>query len=217
MTTIAATHLQPTNDAPEAPARLRTTDSDARWFVNYTNQPGIGRTTAVCHFLTRKAARHFARGKRGYIIRVTDGSDGGASFAEFVGDFEPSAQEVRRIEGLTGRPVPARPATQRVVEGEVGKRYAAGEVVTTVSGSLTTPFPRLDFGTERRTANTIARVEAWLIENATLEAQRRGDAFNQRQFHAVDLKNITQAEKDHAEFYLFDPDFLTPALRRDLR
>lgn len=105
--TLTTTVIASSNGAPEAPARLCTTDSDARWFVNYTDQPGIGRTTAICHFNTRTAARDFARGKRGYIIRVTDGPDGGASFAEFVGDFEPSAQEVRRIEGLTGRPLPA--------------------------------------------------------------------------------------------------------------
>ena len=212
-----------TQPAIDAPARLRTTDSDARWFVNYTNQPGIGRTTAVCHFHTRQAARHFARGKRGYIIRVTDGPEGGASFAEFVGGFEPSAQEVRRIEGLTGRPVPAvAPAASgasapRMVEGRVGRQYAGGEIVTTVSGSRTTPFPRIDTTSARRCANTIARVEAWLIENAALEAQRRGDSFNQCQFVTVSLKNITQAEKDHAEHYLFDPDFLAPAVRRDLR
>ncbi|MCV6825998.1 MULTISPECIES: LPD38 domain-containing protein [Halocynthiibacter] len=98
-------------------------------------------------------------------------------------------------------------------KGKVGDKLAAGEVVLTSTGRKTTPFPKLDFSTERKSQNTGKRVNAWLIENARAEAEARGDDYNARMFNATDTKNPSQSDKDSAESYLFDPDFVfdTPA------
>lgn len=101
--------------------------------------------------------------------------------------------------------------------GRIGGRLLAGEVVTTASGRLTTPFPRVDFGTERRSLATVRRAEAWLLQNAADEAIAREDAFNAQQFHSV-LDRPSQADKDAAEEYLFgrQPPVL-PSILRPIR
>lgn len=99
--------------------------------------------------------------------------------------------------------------------GEVGMKLSPGEVVLTNTGRETTPFPRpaSDLKTARKVQAHLKKVDAWLIENARAEAVARGDAFNQRQFDSMNLSNLSQADKDSAEAYLFDPDFVfeTPA------
>jgi N12 class adenine-specific DNA methylase len=86
--------------------------------------------------------------------------------------------------------------------GQVGGMLAAGEVVATASGRSTTPFPKIDTSSERKTGNTLKRVDEWLMQNALDEAEARGDEFNARSFRQ-DLKNPPPAAKDSAEEYLF--------------
>lgn len=92
---------------------------DVLWSANYTEQPGIGRTTQTGTFATLRAARHFMADKRGYILRVSDGghrldpSRGEARFVEYAGDFEPSAQEGRLIMAVTGQEPPTRARLRR--------------------------------------------------------------------------------------------------------
>jgi hypothetical protein len=88
-------------------------------------------------------------------------------------------------------------------KGEIGGRYAAGEVLITSSGRKTAPFPRVDASTNGKANNTILRVNRWLIGEALAEAQSRGDDFNERQFQAVNNLNPSQSDKDSAEEYLF--------------
>ena len=110
-----------------------------------------------------------------------------------------------------GKEIPAKPAPTPAApprKGEVGMKLGAGEVVLTTTGRQTSPFPKLDFNSERKTGNTVKRVEEWLLQNALDEARARGDDFNARQFEQ-NLKSPSQADKDSAEAYLFDPDFLT--------
>lgn len=83
------------------------------------------------------------------------------------------------------------------------KMMAEGEVATTSSGRQTSPFPRIDATTERKTASAGKRVDAWLRQNALDEAVSRGDGFNQLQFEHADPKKLTQAEKDSMNEYLF--------------
>lgn len=83
-----------------------------------------------------------------------------------------------------------------------GRFIAAGEVVLTKTGRTTSPFPELKFGTNRKTSNTLRRVDKWLMENALAEAEARGDEFNALMFRA-NLDKPQQADKDSAELYLF--------------
>ncbi|VVC05630.1 Uncharacterised protein [uncultured archaeon] len=89
--------------------------------------------------------------------------------------------------------------------GKIGDMLSSGEVVLTVSGRKTTPFPDLRFGSLRKTQNTEHRVERWLMDNAVIEAEAHKDDFNLIQFRANQRKP-SQADKDSAEMYLFDLD-----------
>lgn len=87
----------------------------------------------------------------------------------------------------------------------VGASISVGETRITSSGRRTTPFPQDKAGGKKQTV--------WIIENALLEAQSRGDDFNARTFKAdldsaINSKSkrqewIPQASKDSAEEYLF--------------
>jgi hypothetical protein len=94
--------------------------------------------------------------------------------------------------------------TGTVDVGRVGGMYAAGQVVATVTGRHTTPFPHIDVTTERRAINTLRRVDAWLIGNAVAEAAARHDRFAGNQFKRVTVNDITTADRDLAELYLFE-------------
>ena len=100
------------------------------------------------------------------------------------------------------------PHTTPIETGHVGMKLTSGQIVLTSTGGKTTPFPKVDMSTERKAANTLKRVNAWLIDNAEMEAIRRGDRFNVRQFHHTSRSQPTPAEKDLAELYLFDADFV---------
>ncbi|RYY04586.1 MAG: hypothetical protein EOO53_01885 [Gammaproteobacteria bacterium] len=104
-----------------------------------------------------------------------------------------------------------------VVKGFVGMACSEGQVVMTSSGRLTTPFPTLKWGSNRIATNTIRRVDLWLVLNAALEAEARGGKFNARPFRtgAENARQITQADKDCAEYYLFgvQPEVYPPLLK----
>lgn len=89
------------------------------------------------------------------------------------------------------------------IRGTVGMKLAAGDVVLTKTGRTTTPFPELKFGTERKTSNTLRRVDLWLHENALAEAKATGDDFGHRLFASETGKSFPQAVKDCMEEYLF--------------
>lgn len=77
-----------------------------------------------------------------------------------------------------------------------------GDILKTLSGRDTSPFPKVSFETERKTKNTVKRVNKWLMQNALDEAVARGDDFNEC-WLKYSLKNPSQADKDCAEMYLF--------------
>ena len=49
--------------------------------------------------------------------------------------------------------------TSGVRIGEIGMKLSSGEVVTTVTGRQTTPFPKIDTYSERKIVNTLKRVD----------------------------------------------------------
>lgn len=88
-------------------------------------------------------------------------------------------------------------------KGKVGDKLSEGEIVLTSSGRLSSAFPKINCETERKTLNTIKRVEQWLINNAIEEAKFKNDSFALLLFQNESVKNLPQASKDCMEYYLF--------------
>jgi|688.fasta_scaffold943791_2 hypothetical protein len=92
-------------------------------------------------------------------------------------------------------------------QGFVGCKLASGEIVRTLSGRYTTPFPKFS----KITASLFKKVDKWLIQNAYDEAVSRGDDFNATIFKQdIDCKSIPTASKDAAEMYLFEYQPMVP-------
>ena len=89
-------------------------------------------------------------------------------------------------------------------KGRVGGYLSEGEIVSTLSGRQTSPFPKLDTKSNRKCINTIKRIDNWLRENAINEAAAKGDEFNLLQFKNSNPIKLTKAEKDSMEYYLFE-------------
>lgn len=89
--------------------------------------------------------------------------------------------------------------------GYIGMTLSSGEQVVTNKGYITTPFPKVDFTTNRKCINTIKNVDKWLIDNAVIQAEKSNDSFilislKQSQ---KSLPKISPSDKDSAEYYLF--------------
>lgn len=80
---------------------------------------------------------------------------------------------------------------------------AKGEQPTTLSGRRCSPFPKVDCTTNRRAIFTLKRVEEWLIANAIEEANYKKDEYCGRMFENTNIKNLSQADKDAMNIYLF--------------
>ncbi|MGH2340629.1 PLxRFG domain-containing protein [Segnochrobactraceae bacterium EtOH-i3] len=126
---------------------------------------------------------------------------------------DPGAADARGGADLPGqRPTAdAKPALKagQFREGRVGDMLAAGDRVLTATGRPTGPFPKVDMSTDRRTRNTLKRIEEWLMDNAADEAKARGDEMNERIFRTSRQKP-SMADKYAAEAYLFDREFVEP-------
>lgn len=87
----------------------------------------------------------------------------------------------------------------------------AHQVVLTASGRRTSPFPAVLIAGKWRSARgrhgvsgALREVDRWLVSNAAAEAASRGNGLAQGQFEsALAATQITQADKDCAELYLF--------------
>jgi hypothetical protein len=78
-----------------------------------------------------------------------------------------------------------------------GQPINPGDVFTTASGRVTTPYPK------RKSEKYASQ---WLIDNATAEAQSRGDNFNARGFQAESIGHdglLAPASSDSMLMYLF--------------
>ena len=100
--------------------------------------------------------------------------------------------------------------------GTIGMMVGEGEVYLTSTGRETTPVPKIGATSERKTINAVKRVEGWLMQNALDEARSRGDDFNARMFEQ-NLAKPSQSDKDSAELYLFDDDFVQPVPKSILK
>jgi hypothetical protein len=120
---------------------------------------------------------------------------------------EEDAKQTNTPQAETPRVEAAEPAgreqQQPIRRGDIGGMIASGEVVLTSSGRKTTPFPKVELESSRKTTSTEKRVSAWLHENAVAEARARGDEFNLLQFEGEDPRSLPQTTKDSFEMYLF--------------
>ena len=99
----------------------------------------------------------------------------------------------------------------------VGMKLYSGQMVVTAAGNKTTPFPEIRLEGNRRCVSTLAWVETWLLENAALEARRRGDELNARIFAGeMKQKRLPQASKDFAEEYLATNFLIHQSILRSL-
>lgn len=80
---------------------------------------------------------------------------------------------------------------------------SSGQVVRTLSGRATTPFPKIDTETNRKTIATVKKVDKWLFDNAIEEAKFRKDDFVLNQFKCENPAKMPQATKDSMHLYLF--------------
>ena len=89
--------------------------------------------------------------------------------------------------------------------GVVGMKLGQCEIVTNKHGYQTTPFPKIDLNSNRKALNTLRRIDEWLITNAYNFSSMRNDDFMKMQFQQMskNLKNLSQSDKDCAEYYLF--------------
>lgn len=97
-------------------------------------------------------------------------------------------------------------------QGKIGIRLAEGEQVYTVTYRLTTPFPKLDLTSERKSLNTLKRVDKWLLLNAQQEAASHTHpnmSLWKLAVESIDINNMSQSDKDTCELILFDEHILS--------
>lgn len=109
-------------------------------------------------------------------------------------------------------PSPTGSTAPKPFDPEKGLTLGEGDTPKTSSGRTTTPFPKLDFGSEAKTRNTLRRTTQWLIDNAVAEAKSRGDDFNAPVFERMTPKNVSDADRASLNEYLFgeQPPVLKP-------
>ncbi|WP_422444160.1 strawberry notch C-terminal domain-containing protein [Endozoicomonas sp. ALB091] len=105
---------------------------------------------------------------------------------------------------------PTYPQNQDWSYGDTVSGLSEGQQADTRTGRKTTAFPRVGTGNKGQLKKTRKRINQWLIDNASAEADSRGDEFNGRMFRAMQADNMSPADRDHAESYLFDGDSADP-------
>lgn len=77
------------------------------------------------------------------------------------------------------------------------------DVFVTLSGRLTTPFPRANY--KRESKNSLA-IHEWLKENSMLEAQETGNSYMETLTKALNPKNWSPADSAQCNLFLFGDD-----------
>jgi len=88
-------------------------------------------------------------------------------------------------------------------------KLGTGETITTITGRETTSFPKIDTSTNRKTQNSLNREYKWLIENVIAEAKARNNEFNLINFQDLVPKQLTIADIEGINDYLFSPKNIT--------
>jgi len=83
----------------------------------------------------------------------------------------------------------------------------SGQIVKTLGGRNTSPFPKIDLETNRKAIATTKRVDKWLYDNAVEEAIFRKNDFVLNQFKCENPVKMPPATKDSMHLYLFGDIF----------
>lgn len=87
--------------------------------------------------------------------------------------------------------------------GHVGMKLAAKQQVLTTSGRITSPSPSW----KKITGQLHNRIDAWLLAEYKQECITRGDEYGLLFAEQADPKNITPAENQAFQAYLFDREW----------
>lgn len=110
--------------------------------------------------------------------------------------------------GTKGEPVVGKDVTKG---GEL--LIGSGDILRSKSGRELSPVPKIDLANNRKTINSSARMNKWLLEEAKneVEASRegafdggRGADYLETMLAAINLKNLSQSDKDTMNLILFD-------------
>jgi len=86
-------------------------------------------------------------------------------------------------------------------------KIGSGQVLQSQSGREMGPAPKIDLGTDRKIANSLKRIDAWLVKEALIEADQSADTnkndFVTGQINAINLKNVSPADRDMLNVILF--------------
>ena len=77
-----------------------------------------------------------------------------------------------------------------------------GKIVTLSGRVIDLPIQRITKSNQGIVRN-LRSVDSWLVKQAKKEAGFRNDSFNGGQFEGMEPKNITPAERDVLNVYLF--------------
>jgi hypothetical protein len=142
-------------------------------------------------------------------IRVGFGDEHYAKYLEKAGKTLEEAVAEAMPKPKTPKPA-GRPVEPGEVRGMYSEKYVdpnavydPGQVLKTTSGRQTSPFPKLTFGTKMKDRNSTQLVDDWLRTNAIDEAGARLDRNALRMFMGTSRKNMSPADRDSFEAYLF--------------
>ena len=79
----------------------------------------------------------------------------------------------------------------------------SGETILTQQGIETTPYPRIDWTTNRRAINTQKREHKWLLDNALRVAEQINDEWNLFMFGCMKIGNLSDSDLASLNDYLF--------------
>lgn len=132
-------------------------------------------------------------------------------------ELEPPAPEPEYAEEQEGRavrpgpgegrediqqPEPEQPGRKERLRAR-GLLIKTGTVMITKSGRETSPAPKIEATTDRKTLNTINRMYKWLLDEAIKEAETNADYWNATIFKNYNPNNLSQADVDSINLYLW--------------
>lgn len=80
---------------------------------------------------------------------------------------------------------------------------STGDRLRSKSGRELSPVPKIDMTSDGRARNSIARMDRWLRDEALKEVEAEGNNYQRALLQAIDLKNVSPADRDTMNLILF--------------
>lgn len=80
---------------------------------------------------------------------------------------------------------------------------ATGDVLTSPSGRTMSPVPKVDATSDRKTQNTMRRVDQWMHNEAVAEASATGNEYLGTLLDAMNPKRLSQSDRDSLNDILY--------------